>query len=168
VNMFNHGKYTIILTGVGKWWVYDGTTLTQIINVPDENCIIGVPYTGFTIIAGNKATSNNTIYFSRPVTTANPEYAYDWTGTGSEKRDMKSRVLGMTAGLNNLYIFCQDSIEYVNKDSLSSVWGTFSFFSSPIGQWDQILNRNMCITANDKWFYMTKNFTIKSVNYIQW
>lgn len=166
INMFNHGKYTIMLTWIGKWWVYDGTTLQQIVNVPDENCIIWCPFAWFTVIAGNKANTSNFIYFSRPVTPTNPEYARDWTGSWSESRNMGSKVLGMEVWLNNLYIFTQNTVEYVGKDSLASVWGTFSFFSSPIGEWDQLLNMNMAVTANDKAFYMTKNFTVKTLNYV--
>lgn len=169
VNIFNHWKYSIILTWVSKPYVYDGTTLTLLTTTaPDENVLIWVPFSWFTVVAGNKAATYNNIYFSRPVTIANPEYAYDWVWSGSEKRNMQSKVLWLTSSLNNLFIFCQDTIEYTNKDSLSTIWWTFSFYSSPIWDWDQLLNYRCAATANDRAFYITKNMTWKTINYVPW
>jgi len=146
-------------------WIQQLASMTF---MPQCEAIIGVPFSWFTVIAGNTPDTFNNIYFSRPVTPTNPERAYDWTWTGSEKRNMQSKVLGMVSSLNNLFIFTSDTIEYTNKDSLSTLWGTFSFYSSPIGEGDQLLNYRCTTTANDRAFYITKDMTWKTLNYIPW
>jgi len=146
-----------------RWTV----TASAVINAPEINPIIGTAYSWFTVIAGNTDATNNFIYFSRPVVPTNPERAFDWIWSLSENRNMQSKILWLCSSLNNLFIFTQNTIEYVGKDSLASIWSTFSFYSSPIGDWDQLLNRNCVASANDKVFYLTKDFTIKSLNYVQ-
>lgn len=168
VSIFNHWAYSIILTWISKPYIYDWTTLTLLTTTsPDVNPIIWETFSWFTVIVGNTTATENFIYFSRPVTPTNPTYAYDWVWSWAESRNMQSKILWVKSSLNNLFIFTENTIEFVGKDSLSSVWGTFSFYSSPIGEWDQLLNANCIVTANDKVFYMTKDFTIKSVNYVQ-
>lgn len=147
-------------------WGIGIVTNATLSDAPNINPIIGVSFSWFTVIAGNTPESYNFIYFSAPVTPTNPERAYDWIYNWAENRNMWSKVLGMVAGLNNLYIFTQNTVEFVGKDSLATVGSNFSFYSSPIGEWDQLINMDCAVTANDKAFYLTKNFVIKTLNYI--
>lgn len=167
-NFINYWKYIIILTGDGKPRVYDWTTLTQTTTTaPDIDPIIGERFQGFTVISDNK-DAKNVLYFSRPITPDNQERAYDWVGTDSEKITFDSDILGLRSTLNQLFIFTENRVEYIGKDSLATIGDSASLISTPIGDGWQAASPRSIVAAWNKVLYLTKNNTINSLNYIEW
>lgn len=169
VNMVNYGKYTLILTGSGYPRVYDNSTLSQLTssNIPaNTNPSFGMRYAWFTIVNSN--LDKNIIHISRPITQANQERCYDFVWSWAETRTFDSAVSWMISTLQYLRIFTATTIEYISRDTLTTVWWTASLFSVPIASWDILLNSRMVASANEYIFYFTKSRKIKTINYIQW
>lgn len=161
-----YGKYTIVLTGADDPYVYDWTTLIQSTTITAwVNPEFGVKFAWFTVI--NSQLNRNVIYTSAPITLANQERCYDWTGTGSEAITFDTPVVGMISTLNNLWIFTKNTIEYIGKDSLTTTGGIASFFSIPLGTGNDLASPDSIIAAEDLIFFMTKSWKIKSIGYIQ-
>lgn len=166
VNFVNYGKYTLVFTGIGKPYVYDGSTLVQTTTTcPDVNPIIADKFTGFTFMAGNTVDTENILYISRPITDVNPEYAYDWVGANSETISFDSKILGLKSTLNQLFIFTENRVEYIDKTSLQTIWGVATLISTPIGDGGELASYRSVIAAWDKVFYLNKSITINTVNY---
>lgn len=104
--------------------------------------------------------SANVLKASRPITLLNPEYAYDFTGTGSYQIIYDSTIWGIKATLSWLYVFTQRKVEYIANGN------TTSWFSIPLWEgWNPI--NNLCIvSAGEKIFYITKKLEIETVNYV--
>ena len=191
VNYINYGKYTIILTGVGNPRVWDWSTLTPISDTfmpfdndvsTDFNCplkpIIGTAFTGFTMFAGNIPWYDNIMYISQPIgrdKTANTfELPYRRqlpitpTADSAEYRIFKSKILWMVANYNNLYVFCEDTIETLWVNSAVTVGSIVSLFTQPIGDGDRIAWPRAGVSVGNKIFYLTKTKSIKTINYIPW
>lgn len=162
-----YGKYTIILTWADKPWYYDGTSLTQVsTTIPASvNPEFWVKFAWFTVI--NSQLNRNVIYTSAPITLANQERCYDWVWTGAEAITFDTPVVWMVSTLNNLWIFTKNTIEYIGKDSLTTTWGVASFFSIPLGTWNDLASPDSVVAAEDLIFFMTKTGKIKSIGYIQ-
>ena len=166
VNFVNYWKYTLIFTGLGKPRHYDWTTLAQTTTTsPDVDPIIADRFTGFTFMAGNTADKENVLYISRPILEATQNYCYDRTGTDSEQITFDSKILWLISTLNQLFIFTENRIEYVSKESLQTVWWVATLISTPVGDWWQLASYRSVISAGDKVFYLTKNNTINTLNY---
>jgi len=170
VNFVNYWKYTLIFTGSGYPYYYDWTTLTQTTSTvcPNVNPIIADRFTWFTFMSGNTADKENVLYISRPITEANQSYCYDWVGSNSEQITFDSKILWLAATLNQLFIFTENRVEYVGKDSLQTIWGVATLISTPIGDWGQLASYRSVVAAGDKVFYLTKNNTINTLNYAEW
>lgn len=162
-----YGKYTIVLTWADKPRFYDGTTLTQVSTTITAwvNPQFWVKFAWFTVI--NSQLNRNVIYTSAPITLANQERCYDWVGTGAEAITFDTPVVGMVSTLNNLWIFTKTTVEYIGKDSLTTTGGIASFFSIPLGTWNDIASPDWVVAAEDLIFFMTKSRKIKSIGYIQ-
>jgi len=169
VNFINYWKYIVILTWSGKPYVYDGTTLTlTTTTAPDVDPIIWERFTGFTFIVWNTTDKENVLYISRPILEASQERCYDWIGTDSETITFDSKILWLVATLNQLFIFTENRIEYVGKNSLQTIWGVASLISTPIGDGWQLASYRSVVSAGNKVFYLTKNKTINTLNYASW
>ena len=168
VRFINYGIYTIILTGAGYPRVYNNTSLAQLTSsniAVNTNPSFWVRYAWFTVVNSN--LNSNVILISRPVTLANQEYSYDWAGSWSETITFDTKVLGMTSTLNYLWIFTQDSIEYISRDNLTTTGGIASLFAIPIASGDELMNPDTVVNANEFIFYMTASRRIKTINYVQ-
>ena len=169
VNFVNYWKYVLIFTGSGKPYYYDWTTLTQTTTTsPDVDPIIADRFTWFTFMSWNNTEKENVLYISRPVTEDHQERCYDWVWDNSEQITFDSKILGLKATLNQLFIFTENRVEYVGKDSLQTIGWSATLISTPIGDWWQLASYRSVIAAWDKVFYLTKNNTINTLNYAPW
>lgn len=170
VNMLVYGKYTIILTGIGYPYYYDGTTLAQATSTicPDVNPIIAEKYQWFTFITGNTTATQNILYISRPITPDNPERCVDWVGTNSEKITYWSKILGLVSSMNRLIIFTETQIEYIDKSSLQTIGDVATLLSTPIGDWWELASCSSLLAWGDTVMYLTKNNTINTLFYAEW
>ena len=105
-------------------------------------------------------TNSNILLASRPITLLNPEYAYDFTGTGSYNITYDSEIWGIKSTLSWLYVFTQKKVEYLAD------WQTTNWLSIPLWQGGNPIN-NLCIVASgEKIFYITKKLEIETINYV--
>ena len=189
-NFINYGKYTIILTGETRPFVFDGTILYEIDTseiVGDDNPInplnpyplIWATIQWFTFIAGNTTSTDSTLYISEPIepdSFLNPTASrncYRWLGQEDTtnaplSKLMSSKIQGMIGYLNTLYIFCDKTIEILSQASLSTVWWVPIFTTLPIGDGDTVASHRSIVAAGNIIFYLTKNRRIKTINYIPW
>lgn len=151
------GRYTTTQTAIiaSDWQelkIFDGENITSV--TIDNSGLI--EYT-----AGRSwITNSNILLASRPITLANPEYAYDFTGTGSYQIVYDSEIGWLKATLSGLYIFTQKNVEYISDGQ------TVNGLSIPLWEWGNPIN-NLCIVAAwEKIFYITKKLEIETVNYV--
>lgn len=144
--------------------LYDGvTTVSTITTVPAGNTGIVEYCRNFSFI-----TKDNILYISRPITATNPEFAYDWTGAGSQNITYDSKIIGLKGTMNGLYVFLENKVEYLGANSLQNVSWSATFISTPLGEGAAPIS-NTCIAASgDKIFYISRNLKIQTVNFIQW
>lgn len=168
--IFTHWKYHIILVEGQTPYYYDGTTLSQVVDgtaiETGEKPTIWTAFSWFTVVVGS--VNKNRLYISRPITLANPEYAADRKGTNSENITTQSEVVWIVGTMNNMFVFTKKSIEYMDKNSISTIGWVASLYLNLIWEWDELLNSNCVVGANNQCFYMTKDFRIKTINYIGW
>lgn len=159
-----YGKNIAIITSPGQTpKVYDGNvTVTNIATVPGSTTGIVEYCRNYSFI-----TKDNILYISRPITAANPEFAYDWTGAGSQNITYDSNIIGLKGTMNGLYVFLENKIEYLGANSLQNVSGSATFISTPLGEGSAPI-QNSCIAASgDKIFYISRNLQVQTVNFIQ-
>jgi hypothetical protein len=162
-DILTYGTNIAIIASSGQSLkVYDGvTTISTPATVPATNSGILEYCRGYSFLA-----SGNVLYISRPITAANPEYSYDWTGSGSQNITYDSNIKGLKSTLNGLYVFTEDKIEFLGANSLQNVAGSATFISTPIGESSYPIN-NLCIAASgDKIFWVSKNMQVMTVNYV--
>lgn len=168
VHFINYWKYTTILTWISKPYVYDWTTLTLLTTqCPDVNPKIGNTYAWFTFIVWNTDATKNILYISMPITPTNPENAYNRTGTNAEQRTFDTNILWLEGTLNKEFIFTENRVEYIWKDSLQTIWESGTLISTPIGDWGILASQDWIWAAWDKIFYITKDNTINTIWYAQ-
>ena len=155
--------YKAIIASSGKHLaVFDWSSVFYPNTVPWVNSGIIEYCRGYTFLS-----SANTLYISRPIVPSNPEFSYDFTGTGSQQITYDTNIVGMIATMEGIYIFTEDKLEYLGANALQNVAWSATFISTPIGRGSQPIN-NLCIVADwEKVFYITKNLQVQTVNYIQ-
>lgn len=170
VNFIVYWKYTIILNWEDYPYVYDGSTLTQLTwtVIDDIKPIYWDRFAWFTCVAGNTEDTKNILYISRPITLANPEYAYDYKGSGSWQITFQSEILGVKWTLNSLYIFTKEAVNIINKSQIDTTGWIWSFYAVPIWDWGELATHRSIINAWDKVFYLTKDNQIRTIWYISW
>lgn len=195
VNFIKYWPIIIILTWVWNPRVFDSSTFlffqVQDSSMPFDldplvplDCplkpYIWDSFTGFTFFAGNATWYKNVLYISQPVvvdrSTNQPQYssAYSWNSVlpvpnnWAENRVMTSDILWIKANLNNLYIFCQDTIEILWRSSATNVWGIVSLYTQPIADWDQVMNNDCIVSAGEKIFYLTNSLKVKTIWFVPW
>jgi len=111
--------------------------------------------------------TTGSLYISRPITAANPEYAYDFTWAGSQNIVYDDTIVGLEWTMNWLYIFTEKKVEFLGANALQNVAWSATFISAPLWKsWEPV--NNHCIASSwDKIFYVTKSLQIQTVNYIQ-
>ena len=53
-------------------------------------------------------------------------------------RHMTSEILAMTSNLDNVYIFCRESIEMISRNNVETFGSYYNLATIPIGDGDQI------------------------------
>ena len=142
--------------------IFNGTTVTDITTVPASTTGILEYCRNFSFI-----TKDNILYISRPITAANPEYAYDWTGSGSQNITYDSKVAGLKSTMNGLYVFLDNKVEYLGANALQNVSGAATFISTPLGEGAAPISNLVIAASGDKIFYISKNLQIQTVNFVQ-
>ena len=137
-------------------------------NCPDINPIIGTSFAWFTVIVGNTEATKNIMYISRPIIGTEQWRAFDWTWTNAENAISDSKILWLKSTMNKIFIFSENRVEYIGKDSLQTIWWTASLISTPIGDGWQLASYRAVAAAADKIFYLTKDNTINAINYAEW
>jgi len=150
------------------WATGEIITAASNIDAPNVDAIIWDKFTWFTFIAGNTADRDNVLYISRPITDVNPERCYDRVWENSETITFDSKILWLKATLNQLFIFTENRVEYIGKDSLQTIWWVATLISTPIGDGGRLASYRSVVTAGNKVFYLTKNKTINTLNYASW
>jgi len=159
-----YGKYTILLSG-GVPYVYDGTTLSAVTTyVSGSKPRFGVTFANFTWMAGGD-TYSNILYISRPTTAANPEYCYDFTGSGADSLILKSNIEALAVTLDRIFIFQEDRIEWLSRSSYVTIAGSLKWTPNPFATGEQIASPTSPIVVGDKVLYLTKAKKIKAINY---
>jgi len=184
VNFIDYGKYTILLTGM-KPYVYENlTNLLYVVpdanliasnmvwQIPEPDPILWASLTWFTFIANNH--SKNILHISKPVVPDTPQNAYDRSNVSWlddryadmwENREMTSDIVWIIANLQYLYIFCQRTIEVIERWSVQNFQSKWYTTSVPIGDWDRLANDRAVTCAWQRIFYFTKSLEWKTINH---
>lgn len=146
--------------------------------------LIWASITGFTFIAGNQTSNNHILYISKPVLPEVPENSYNWSQIVSSingwqlddqqsydvgrNRHMTSEILALANNLENVYIFCRESIEMISRNNVETFGSYINLATIPIGDGDQIAGVDSACTAGDKVFFITNSLQIKTIWYESW
>lgn len=157
-------NWVIIKFNAITWHVLnDKWDLVQLTN---SNPIFWTEFLNFTWVVWTWDFSN-IIYQSRPITAANQEYSYDWKWSWAGQIIMKSNILWLIATLSKLIIFTEKSIEYIDRNSYTTIWWVLNFYPNPLAQWEKLANSRSIVSAWDKVFFLTADKKIKTIDYIQ-
>lgn len=162
-----YGKYIIIFSGSGFPYVYDVqadsfSTLTSSNVETWANPWFGAVYANFTFVAGSGDNSNK-LYISRGITNANPEYAYDWTGSGSEILYLKSSIKWLAATLQRLFVFTESTIAFLDESTLTNIGGVTVSFTKDISKDNVPVSPESVVVAQDRIFMITTDKNVKEV-----
>ena len=80
---------------------------------------------------------------------------------------LPSSVQAMVSTQQNLYIFCQESVQYLNREILSEYATTKTLRSLPLAAGNTLMNRNCCVAAGNYVFFMCKDKHVRSLWYTQ-
>ena len=169
INFVTYDKYTIILNGEDYPYLYDGSSLSQLgsWNITNwANAGVWTSFADFTIVAWTWAYANQ-LFISKPIVSTAITDCYDWVDATADIRTMKSNILGMVSTLDRLIVFCENSIEWLDRSTVATVWGKSVFYTKPIGEWDKLASHRSIVAAGDKIFFITKDNKIKTIDYIQ-
>jgi hypothetical protein len=165
VHPVTFGKYTILLSE-DQPYVYDGAALSAVATYSVGTAPrFGATFANFTWIAGG-STFKNVLYVSRPVTAANQERCYDFTGTGADQIVCKSNILSLVSTLDRLFIFQEDRIEWINRSSYTTIGGVTTFYTNPFAFGEAVVSPTCAVVAGDKLFFLTKSKKIKTINFV--
>lgn len=78
---------------------------------------------------------------------------------------LPSSVQAMVSTQQNLYIFCQDSVQYLDREILSEYATNKTLRSLPLATGNSLINRNCCVAAGNFVFFMCKDKHIRSLGY---
>lgn len=196
-SMFQYGDFVLILSGrdhmyiyhdlygLYKHWAWWATfeNLPAVLppamddgisSIVQAYPLMGCAITGFTIIAGNNSVTKKAIFISKPVKPDAPRLCYDFDTSAWqdydiwENRYMDSEVLALAPSMGNVFIFCEESIEIMGRETAQVSWSIVSLSTRKIWQADQIASKNLHATVWDKVFFFTKSKQIKTINYAPW
>lgn len=164
VDVLVYGSNIAVITSPGQTpKFYNGNvTITDITTVPASTSGIVEYCRNYSFVS-----KNNILYISRPITAANPEYAYDWTGSGSQNITYDSNVIGLKGTMNGLYTFLENKVEYLGANALQNVSGSATFISTPLGEGSAPISNSCIVASGDKIFYISRNLQVQTVNFIQ-
>lgn len=150
----------------GSWTRIQQTTSTHI--PANHNPSFGARFAWFTVVNSN--LNPNAIIFSRPIDIDNQNYCFYWdynTANGAESITYDGRVLGLIWSTNKLRIFTSTTVEYVDRDNVSTVGGVASVYSTILGRWEELASPDAAVAAWDSVFFFTKGKRPKTINYKQ-
>lgn len=154
-------KSVAIIAGKGQpMKVFDGVSSVTTVTSPVTTSGI-VEFTrnyGFT-------SAGNVLYVSRPATATNPEYAYDFSGAGSQQIVFEQEIVSLKATMAGLYVFTKNRVEFLGANSLQNVAGSATFISTPIGDGMEPITNLLTVASGDKLFTVTKNLQVQTVNF---
>ena len=79
-----------------------------------------------------------------------------------------SSVQAMISTQQNMYIFCQDSVQYLDKEILWEYATNKTLRTLPLAAGNSLLNKNSCIAAWNFVFFMCKDKHIRTLGYTSW
>lgn len=79
-----------------------------------------------------------------------------------------SAVQAMISTQQNMYIFCQDSVQYLDKDILLQYATNKTLRTLPLAAGNALMNRSLCIAAGNFVFFMCKDKHIRTLGYTSW
>ena len=112
--------------------------------------------------------SDNVLYISRPITVANPEYAYDFTWTWSQNITFDDKIVSLEGTMNWISVITEKTVEYIWASSLQNIAWAAAFISTPLWRTWEPVNNNVVVASWDKVFYITKSLHLQTINYIAW
>lgn len=147
-------------------WLTDGST----VQVPDPQ--FGTSLTWFTIMAGTNTVTKKVLYISHPVTPSEPYRCYDYSIPSGwqdydvwENRYMESTIIWLVTAGENVYVFCENSIEIIGRNTaVTTAWIT-SLSSQKIWVTSRLAYHNLACAVWDKVFFFTKAKKIMTINY---
>lgn len=165
--MFSFDKYIIICTGTTLPYTFNTNTNTLVLDttLPASTFpSFGSVFWNYTFLA-----YKNILYFSKPITLTNPEYAVNWTTwTWTQQIVYKEYINGLKSTLDKLWITVGSDIEFLDQNTVSNVGSTVNIFSTKFGQDQNVLNNAVIVPVGSKLFYVTKWFKIRAIGYTQW
>lgn len=173
VFILKYWKYLFFLDeNTAKWYSLDTTQLDpdstaggSALTVTDSAYFrFGEVYKQNVYLAGWKDKSN-ILYMSRAGSKASPTNILDFDGSGSDALYFKSKIMGLSATREQLFVFTEDSIEII---SYAESGGTMTMISVPIAWSNQPANPRLVVKTDDLVFFWTKDNQMKSLNYMQW
>lgn len=152
----------VLNTGTGTW---TQLTATNIETWANPSIWATFAYGSYVIGWPN----GDILYMSRWATKANPEYVYDWSGTGAESLQLRwGRWLWIAAALSKLYIWTEKGIEFLSKDTIATVWWVTTTLTIPMSWENRPASQRSIVVADDIVFFITDTLQIKSLNYTPW
>ena len=162
-----YGKYIIIFSGGGYPYVYDvqadsfsQLTSTNIAN--GSNPWLWATYANFTFVAGS-GDNANMLYISRGITSTNPEYSYDWNGSGSEAIYLKWDIKGFAATLQRLFVFTDKTVAFLDESTLTEIGGVTVSFTKDISKDNVPVSPESVVVAQDRVFMITTDKNVKEI-----
>lgn len=170
IRILPYGKYLILLTGAWFPFVWDiGTSSRSQLTTSNietgANPRIWETYLHLTFVAWGGSKENN-LYISRGITKANPEYAYDWTGTWSEILYLDSRIKAIRATEQRLYVFTEKSVMYIDENALqtTSIAGQTFTYPKIVSKYNAPASNEAVVIAHDRIFAFTDTRDVVEVN----
>lgn len=172
IEFINFWKYTICFSWDDYPRVWDNVadTRTKLTSSNIESWSVprfGAKFAYWTYVAWWWAKSN-ILYISRGVTTTNPQYAYDWVWSWSEKLETQSNIESIVSNRERLYIFTEESIEIITTNSLASVGSVTTTYAVPIAWKNRVGSHRSVVVADNIIMFLTKENEIKTIAYFPW
>lgn len=108
---------------------------------------------------------SNILYMSRAGSKTNPTNILDFDGSWSDALYFKSKIMGLSATREQLFVFTEDSIEIISYSQSGDV---LTMTSVPIAWSNQPANPRLVVKTDDLVFFWTRDNQMKSLNYMQW
>lgn len=74
-------------------------------------------------------------------------------------------VTGIIWTMQNLYIFCEDSIQYLDQTILQEYWNSKTLRTVPIANWYQLDNHHLATAAGNFVFFFSRDKHIRTIGY---
>lgn len=108
----------------------------------------------------------NKLFISRGITNANPEYAYDRSGTGAETVLLDSDIISIKATEQRLYVFTKKSVLYIDENALSatSIAGQTFTYPKVVSKYNAPASNEAVVAAHDRLFAFTQDRNVVEIN----